>query len=146
MTAERVRHDGQVLIEITAPGCAPRVLHLDNLVVNTGLAWIAQRLTDSATPAAMSHMAMGSGSATALAANTALTTEAARVALSATTAGAVTTFSATFAPGLATGSVGELGIFNAAAGGVMLNRVAFPAQTKGAADTVGVTWTVSQTV
>lgn len=139
----QVTHSGRVQLELIRADGRRTVLHLKNIVVDAGLAWIAQRLT--ANPPSMSHMAVGSNAAAAVAANTALGAEIGRVALtSATTSGAVTTFAATFAPGVATGQLAELGVLNAASGGTLLNRVVFPAQTKGALDTARVTWAVTQ--
>jgi hypothetical protein len=119
-----------------------------NLVVSTGLAYIASRMRD-ATAAAMSHMAVGSGSTAAAAANSALGTQLARVALDSTTV--VTTsvtgdsvqYVATFAAGTGTGAVTEAGIFNAATAGTMLCRTVFPVINKGALDSLVITWKVT---
>lgn len=114
-----------------------------NLVVNSGLAWIAARTTGS--PAVMSHMALG-GSTYAVAANqTGLGQERGRSTLaSATTSAEVTTYVANFGPGVATGTVTEIAIFNAASGGTMLNRAVFTSQQKGSGDSIRVTWNVTQ--
>jgi hypothetical protein len=119
-----------------------------NLVVSTGLAYIASRMRD-ATATAMSHMAVGSGTTAAAAANTALGSQLARVALDSTTV--VTTsvtgdsvqYVATFAAGTGTGAVTEAGIFNAASAGTMLCRTVFPVINKGALDTLAITWKVT---
>lgn len=119
-----------------------------NLVVSTGLAYIASRMRD-ATATAMSHMAVGSGTTAAAAANSALGTQLARVALDSTTV--VTTsvtgdsvqYVATFAAGTGTGAVTEAGIFNAATAGTMLCRTVFPVINKGALDSLVITWKVT---
>jgi hypothetical protein len=92
----------------------------------------------------MSHMALGSGTTAAAAAQTALVTELGRVALgSSSSSGAVVTYSATFNPGTATGAVTEAAILNAASAGTMLCRTVFPVVNKQAGDTMSVTWTIT---
>lgn len=122
-----------------------------NLVVSAGLAFIAQAMlkTTTNTPAAMTHMAVGTGVTAAAAANTALGTESARVAL--TSATNVTTtvtndsvqYVATFNPGTGTAALTEAGIFNAASAGTMLCRTVFAVINKGALDTLTITWKVT---
>lgn len=118
---------------------------IKNLVVTAGTSFIASRMKD-ATATPMSHMALGSGNTAAGAGQTALVTELGRVALTATnvTANAVQ-YTATFGPGVGTGAVVEAGIFNAGAAGTMLCRTVFGVLTKGASDTITVTWTVTIT-
>lgn len=119
-----------------------------NLVVNTGLAYIASRMKDT-TQAAMTHMAIGSGTTAAAAADTALGSQLARVALDSTTIVTTTVTSdsvqyvATFAAGTGTGAVTEAGLFNASTAGTMLCRTVFPVINKGALDTLVITWKVT---
>lgn len=116
---------------------------IDNLLVTTGLAWMAARFVG--TPTAMSHMAVGSGVVAPALANTTLGTELGRAVLTAqTSATNVSTFSSTFAAGVGTGAVTEAGIFNAAAAGTMLNRATFAVMNKGALDVMQINWTVTQ--
>jgi hypothetical protein len=116
---------------------------VDNLLVQSGLNWMAARFVG--TPAAMSHMAIGSGAVAPALANLALGNELGRAALTAQNSAAnVATYSATFAAGVGTGAVTEAGIFNAGAAGTMLNRATFPVVNKGALDTMQVNWTVTQ--
>jgi hypothetical protein len=121
--------------------------HEHNLVVNTGLAYIASRMKD-ATTGAMTHMAVGSGTGTAAATDTALGTQLSIQGLDSTTlvTTAVTNDSvqyvATFAAGVGTGAITEAGIFNAATSGVMLCRTKFDVINKGALDTLVITWKV----
>lgn len=118
--------------------------HGRNLVVDTGLAHIADQLSASPGEAAMSHMAIGTGTTAATAGDTALETELDRNALdSATDSGAVVTYVATWAAGDGTGAITEYGIFNAASVGVMLARHVASVINKGADDTLVVTWTVT---
>lgn len=115
---------------------------IKNLVVTSGRNFIASRMTGSTT--AMSHMAIGSGTTAADAANTTLQTELGRVALtSATTTGAVTTYVATFGAGTGTGAVTEAGVLNAGSGGTMLCRSVFPVVNKGADDGMSITWQIT---
>jgi len=119
-----------------------------NLVVNSGLAYIASRMKD-ATATTMSHMAVGSGSVAAAAADTALGTQLARVALDSTSTTTTTAtndavqYVATFAAGTGTGAITEAGIFNASSAGTMLCRTVFSVINKGALDTLVITWKVT---
>lgn len=117
-----------------------------NLVMTVGKNMIASRLVGTATNI-ISHMAVGTGGGTAPAVGqTALTAEIAgsRVAISAGTAtNNVVTYTATFGPGVGTGSISECGLFNAASAGTMLARSNSVVVTKGASDTLALTWTVT---
>ena len=114
-----------------------------NLVVDTGLAYIASRMKD-ASATAMSHMAIGTGSSAAAAGNTALGTEAARVALTSTTVTSnAVAYVASFAAGTGTGAITEAGILNAASSGTLLCRTVFSVVNKGASDSMTITWTVT---
>lgn len=119
------------------------VADVDNLIVDTGCAFLASRAVGTAA-AVMSHMAVGTGATAAAAGNTTLGAEAGRVALSAASAsGDEIIYTATFPAGTATAVLREAGIFNAGSGGTMLNRAVFGAISKGAADAVTIQWTVS---
>jgi hypothetical protein len=119
-----------------------------NLVVTVGKNFIASSMakTTTNTPAAMTHMEVGTGTTAAAAGDTALETAVAssRVTLTSTT---VTTnnvaYVATFPAGTGTGALTEAGIFNASSSGTMLCRTVFSVINKGAADTLGITWTVT---
>ena len=115
-----------------------------NLVVTTGLNYIASRMKD-ASATAMTHMALGSGTTTAAAGQTALVTLlGSREALDSTTVTAnAVAYVASFEAGDATGAVTEAGIFNAASGATMLCRVKFDVVNKAADDTMTVTWTIT---
>lgn len=141
---ETIQAQGHVRIaRFNAAGALVEEHFVENLLVQTGLNYIASRLKD-ATATVMSHMALGAGTAAASNGQTALVTELGRVAMTSTTLSAnVVTYTATFSPATATGAVTEAAIFNAASAGTMLNRVAFPVVNKQAGDTVAVTWTVT---
>ena len=116
----------------------------ENLVVTTGLGYIASRMKD-ASATAMTHMALGSGTTNAAAGQTDLVTLlAAREALDSTTVTAnAVAYVASFEAGDATGAVTEAGIFNASTSGTMLCRVKFDVVNKAADDTMTVTWTIT---
>ncbi len=119
------------------------VKEVPNLVVTTGKNYVASRMKD-ATATAMSHMAVGTGSTAAAAADTALGSEAARVALTSTTVSTNTvSYVATFPAGTGTASLTEAGILNAASSGTLLCRTVFAVVSKGASDVMTVTWTIT---
>jgi hypothetical protein len=119
-----------------------------NLVVNTGLAYIASRMRDT-TQGVMSHMAIGSGTALAAPADAALGSQLARVTLDSTAIVTTTIigdsvqYVATFAAATGTGAVTEAGLFNSNTAGTMLCRTVFPVINKGELDTLVITWKVT---
>ena len=118
---------------------------VDNLVVNTGLAYIASRMKDT-TDTAMTHMAVGTGTTAAAAGDTALGSESHREALDSTTVTSnAIAYVSSFEAGEGTGALTEAGIFNAASGGTMLCRTVFDVVNKGANDTLSITWTITIT-
>ena len=122
------------------------VREIDNLVVTTGKGFVAASMlkTTSNSPAAMTHMAIGSNTTNPAAGDTALGTELGRVALtSAAVSGAVVTYVATFAAGTGTGAVVEAGILNASSGCTLLCHTEFDVVNKGSADAITITWTVT---
>jgi hypothetical protein len=138
--------NGHVLIElIDEHGTVKDCREVDNLVVTAGKNHIADQLSSSPGDAAMSHMAIGTGSTAPAAGNTALGTEIDRNALtSRTDATNVVTYVGDWAAGDGTNSaIAEAGIFNAASVGTMLARATFTAINKGASDTLKITWTVT---
>jgi hypothetical protein len=114
-----------------------------NLIVDTGLNFICDRMKDDET--AMTHMALGSSTTAAAAGDTALGTQlGSRVSLtSSTVTDNQIVFVCSFPAGSGTGAVTEAGIFNAASAGTMLCRVVFSTVNKSADDTLQITWTIS---
>lgn len=109
------------------------------LVTTSGLNHIADQLRASAQ-AAMSHMAIGTGTTGEVAGDTTLETEIARVALdSIGGSGAQVDYTATLPAGTGTGAITEMGLFNAAAAGDMLERETFAVKNKGVNDTLVLT-------
>jgi len=117
----------------------------NNLVVTTGLQWVAARLNDP-TPAVMNYIAVGTNNAAPALGQTTLSTEIYRAPVSAL-GGAVSgnsiIYNQTIGPGDATGALVEAGIFNQASGGTMLSRVTYPILNKGSGDTIAITWTIT---
>lgn len=117
---------------------------IPNLVVNTGLAFIASRMKDT-TDDAMTHMSVGSGTTAAAGGDTALETQiSSRVSLTSTTVTSnAIEYVAAFGAGVSTGAITEAGIFNASSAGTMLCRTVFSVVNKDQADTLQITWTIT---
>lgn len=141
---ENLKARGDLVIELTRESGEVETFEFKNLVVDTGLNYIVSRMKDTSA-GAMSHMALGSGTASPVAGDTALGSQlGSRATLSTTTvSGNTITYTATFAAGVGTGAVTEAGIFNAASAGTMLCRTVFAVVNKAANDTITVTWTVT---
>ena len=148
MINENLKLSGQLSIVLKdKAGNIKDQREVKNLVVNAGLAYIASRMKDT-TKGAMSHMALGSGTTAAAAANTDLgTLLGSREALDSTTIAGTNNekvvYVSSFEAGDATGAVTEAGIFNAATSGDMLCRTVFAVVNKSADDTMSVTWTIT---
>lgn len=116
---------------------------VENLIVDTGLDFIASRMSGTSENV-MSHMAVGTGSTAAAAADTTLGTELDRNALTSTTVtDNAIAFVCSWAAGDGTGSLTEAGIFNASSAGTMLCRTVFGTVTKAADDSMTITWTIT---
>jgi len=116
---------------------------VENLIVDTGLDFIASRMSGTSENV-MSHMAVGTGSTAAAAADTALGTELDRNALTSTTVtDNAIAFVCSWAAGDGTGSLTEAGLFNASSAGTMLCRTVFGTVTKAADDSMTITWTIT---
>jgi len=144
MLHDTIKMTGDLKIVLTDEnGQIKHEQEIKNLVVTTGKNFIASRMKDT-TDDAMSHMAIGSGTTAANVADTALESSLGRVSLTSTT---VTNnnvaYVATFPAGTGTGAVTEAGLFNDGTTGDMLCRTVFSVINKGAADTLGITWTVT---
>lgn len=138
---------GHLKIEVFGPdGSLKDVREVKNLVVTAGKGFIASRM-GSAAAAVMGWMELGTGTTAAAAGDTTLQAviAASRVALtSATVATNNITYVGTWGAGVGTGAVTEAGVFNqVTAGGTMLSRTVFAVVTKGAGDTMTITWVVT---
>lgn len=121
-------------------GKSKYLLETNNTVTTVGKSHVADQLSSTPGEAAMSHMAIGTGTPGA----TALGVELDRNALtSRTDSGAVVTYVGNWAAGDGTGAITEAGIFNAASSGTMLCSASFTVINKGASDTLQITWTLT---
>lgn len=113
-----------------------------NLVVTAGKNHIADRMKNNST--AMSHMAVGTGTTSAAAGQTALVSESARVALTSSTVSTNTIeYVGTFPAGTGTAALTEAAVLNASSSGTMLCRTVFTVINKGSADSLVITWTIT---
>lgn len=145
MIKDQMTISGEVRLILAGPdGSIKEDRTHKNLVVNNGLAFIASRMKD-ATAAAMTHMAIGSGSTAASATDADLESIlGVREALDTTTVTAnAIQYVAGFEAGEGTGAVVEAGLFNASTGGTMLCRTTFPVVNKQADDVLTITWTIT---
>ena len=121
------------------------VQEIPNLVVTTGKNYVTSRMKDT-TDAAMSHMAVGTGSTAAAAGDAALGSESARVSLTSSTVSNNTiTYVATFGAGTPSSAAAltEAGIFNASSSGTMLCRTVFDVVNKGTSEAMTITWAIT---
>ena len=143
MINDLIEVKGELKLTLTSPqGNVKYEVIVPNLVVTAGKNFIADRLKNNTT--VMSHMAIGTGSTAAAAGNTALGSEAGRVALtSSTVTDNAVAYVASFGAGTGTGAITEAGLLNASSSGTLLCRTVFSVINKGANDTLGITWTVT---
>ncbi len=149
MINDKMQVTGDVTLTLTdEKGNLKARQEIKNLVVNTGLTFISQRMLGT-SQAVMSHMALGSGTNAAAAGDTALQTQVGnREALDTAVSDSpgVITYTSTFEPGDATGALTEAGIFNASTSGNMLCRTKFDVVNKSSTDTLAITWVVTISV
>lgn len=140
---EGLKMKGELTIVVRdESGLVKNSLHVPNLVVTAGKNFIASRIVGTASPI-MSHMAIGTGTATPAAGDTTLGTEAGRVTTTGTASTNQVTFTSTFPAGTGTGAITEAGVFNAASLGTLLCRTTFPVVNKAAGDSIAITWVVT---
>lgn len=110
-----------------------------NLVTQVGKSYLAARAVGNSA-AIMNYMAVGSSNVAPLESQTSLGAELGRVLLdSATSTNNTIAWVATFPAGVGTGTLREVGIFNASSGGSMMNKAQINI-VKDVSDTVVVTW------
>ena len=148
MINENLKLSGQLNIVLKdKAGNVKDQREVKNLVVNSGLAYIASRMKDT-SKSVMSHMGLGSGTTAAAASQTDLVSIlGSRETLDSTTISGSNNekivYVSAFEAGDATGAVTEAGIFNAASSGDMLCRTVFNVVNKAADDTMSVTWPIT---
>jgi len=138
----KINITGHVTIEID--GKIVKEIH--NLVVGTGLAWVASKLYSAGTPEGdAAFMAMGTGTTPAATGDTNLETELLpRTSISSTTVvGNTITYEATFAETGTVDQITEAGLFVDAVGGTMIARTVFDAINKQSDDQITATWTLT---
>lgn len=147
MFSENLKLKGRVGIVVKdKDGKVKETREENNLVVDTGLDYIASRMKD-ATATVMSHMGLGTGTTAAAAGDTDLETlVGSREALdsgSPTVSTNTINYVCSFEAGDVTGAITEAGIFNAASAGTMLCRVVFSAVNLTSTDSISVDWTIT---
>jgi hypothetical protein len=149
ISAENLKVTGKLNITVTSDtGQVKDSRELDNLVVLTGLTYIASRMKD-ATKTAMTHIGIGDGITIAASGNTNLlgTNKFRKILTSTTEAASSISYVASFgtADNITGGAITEAGIFNSGTDGSgdMLCRTTFPVVNKGANDTMTITWTIN---
>jgi hypothetical protein len=143
---ENVKPTGLVtIVQTNAAGQIVKEFQVPNLVVTSGKNHIAAKIAATTnSPVAMTHMAIGTGTSTPGASDTALGTQTGRVSLSGSVVSTNTiTYTATFPAGTGDGAITEAGVFNASSGGTMLCRTTFPVVNKASGDTIAITWVVT---
>lgn len=118
-----------------------------NLVVTVGKQHVADQLSGQ-LQAAMSHMAIGTGTTAQTLTDTQLEVELSRKPFDSKTQGTggnanQIVYVTAWPAGEGTGVITEAGMFNAASGGTMFTRTVFGAKDKGAGDALTFTWTVT---
>lgn len=141
---EQLKMKGELtIVHRSEDGSIKNALHVPNLVVTVGKNYIASRIVGTASNV-MSHMAIGTGTATPVAGDQVLGTEAGRVTLASfSSSGNQVTATATFPAGTGTGAITEAGIFNAVSAGTLLCRTTFPVVNKAAGDSIAITWVIT---
>ena len=145
MLRDSIKLTGELKLTLTNEGGdVTQEVIVPNTVVTAGKGFIASRMNTTTTT--MSHVELGTGTTGANVANTTLETiiSGSRTALTSTTVTAnAVAYVVTFPAGTGTGAVTEAGIFNASSSGTMLCRTTFSVINKAAADTLGITWTIT---
>jgi len=143
---EKMKATGKVDIIIRdSEGRIKDERHISNLVVDTGLDFIASRMAGT-SEAVMSHMEVGTDNTAAAAGDASLgaAVAASRTVLTSTTVtDNAVAYVATFGAGVGGGALTEAGIFNDSSAGTMLCRTVYSVVNKGASDSMTITWTIT---
>lgn len=147
---ENLKMVGELTIQVfNENGDLKSATKVPNLVVTNGKNYIASRMVGTASTV-MSHMAIGTGTASPDAGDVNLGTEAYRASITISASTNTVTSTATFSAGNGTGAITEAGIFNygtyassPSSGQFMLCRTTFPAVNKASGDSIAITWVVT---
>jgi hypothetical protein len=142
-----VKFRAKVKARLIHPNGKEELFEFKNTLTELGEALIADALSDRSITL-NSHMAIGNATGSKTSASTTLQSELARVALDSTTQGTGgndndVTWIATFPAGTGTGSLVEAGLFNDVTAGTMFSFTDFGVITKGAADILIFSWTLT---
>jgi len=143
MLKDTMKAAGKLSIVVKdANGNVKDTREVENLVVDTGLDFIASRM-GGAGDSVMSHMGIGTGTTAAAAGDTDLgTLVGSRAALtSATVTDNTIVYVGDFSS--ISGAITEAGVFNASTAGTMLCRTVFSAINLTSADSLTITWTIT---
>ena len=148
MLNDKLTVTGNVFVKVfDAQGNVKDSREFKNLVVTAGKTFIASSMLKTTnSPAAMTHMGLGTGATAAAVGDTTLQTpiSGSRVTFSSATSSTnVVTYVASFPAGTGTGAVTEAGIFNDPTTGTMLCRTVFAVVNKGANDAMSITWQIT---
>lgn len=135
----QVHATGQLHIQFFENGAPTHDLHVKNLVVDSGLNWMAARLAGGGD--SIATMGIGIGTNAAAAGDTALQAQVARLAAAAVASGKTLVSQVTFEAGSGTGNITELALFLASGG--LYARTVIPAQPKGSTTSMQVKWTIT---
>jgi hypothetical protein len=147
---ENLKMAGELTIQVfDQNGNLKSATKVPNLVVTNGKNYIASRMA-GASVTTMGYMAIGTGTASPVAGDVNLGTEATRQSMTFIATTNTVTGTATFSAGQGTGAITEAGIFNytpysasPSAGQYMLCRTTFPAVNKASGDSIAITWVVT---
>ena len=136
---------GHVTIEKVSANGKRELIEVSNTTMNVGKSQVTSLMTgDVAGGTAFDYMAIGTGSDTIIATDTALGTESYREAATGTqqTSGTTNDTMRLIGSFTADGTkvINEAGIFNAASTGSMFARTCFADQSMGSEDNLNITW------
>lgn len=134
---DKIKFKGTGRVTLTHDDGRVEVYEQHNMIVNSGFNIIISSLISSERPAQLSHVAIGTGTAATSETQTTLVTEKYRKAGTWTWVSGSKKFSikADWDRGAVLGTITEGGVFNAATGGSMFDRLVFETPFTGAADT-----------
>jgi len=138
---ESIKIIGTISLALVGPdGQVKQRQTVRNIVTNAGRAHIIDRL-QAAAVAVADYIAIGTGATAAAASDTTLGTEVARAQGNLSQPDAYTDRCVvTFAAGTGTGTITEAGRLNASSAGTLMGRQVFTGITKGAADSLQITY------
>lgn len=145
MLMELLKIKGSVVADLFGPdGKLKKRFSNHNLIVTAGKNFLATWLAASSQSTKfMTHIAMGSGNGAPAVGDTALGVQLARVAGTITASTNVYQNIGFFDVGVGTGTAAEVGLFSQSVGGTMFSRALIGPFTKGATDTLTITWTLT---